>query len=212
MEITEHERVLLVNSLIQTISELYEHRRGQGPLRTRSAAYPHDGGLPGTRATRAGSHISSPPGDCAEVTACARTPHFQRRARANPPRSPPGRSAAGQGTRSSPAHPVTSCKARPPTAMRRMPPSQSSLARLAMSTALRPRPASVSRQSGRSRQPPHPGVASNPPGSGTDRTVQKFSQIGSSRMLCQQALNHPPAVIWLQGRAAGQRKRLARSR
>ena len=25
MEITEHERVLLVNSLIQTISELYEH-------------------------------------------------------------------------------------------------------------------------------------------------------------------------------------------
>ena len=27
MEITEHERVLLVNSLIQTISELYEHGR-----------------------------------------------------------------------------------------------------------------------------------------------------------------------------------------
>jgi hypothetical protein len=27
MEITEHERVLLVNSLIQTISELYEHDR-----------------------------------------------------------------------------------------------------------------------------------------------------------------------------------------
>ena len=50
MEITEHERVLLVNSLIQTISELYEHDRdkdrpalaalltrmtaaGQGPVR-----------------------------------------------------------------------------------------------------------------------------------------------------------------------------------
>ena len=27
MEITEHERLLLVNSLIQTISELYEHDR-----------------------------------------------------------------------------------------------------------------------------------------------------------------------------------------
>ena len=27
MEITEHERVLLINSLIQTISELYEHDR-----------------------------------------------------------------------------------------------------------------------------------------------------------------------------------------
>ncbi len=27
MEITEHERVLLVNSLIQTISELYQHDR-----------------------------------------------------------------------------------------------------------------------------------------------------------------------------------------
>jgi hypothetical protein len=34
---------------------------------------------------------------------------------------------------------VTSCQARPPTAM---PPSQSSLARLVMTTALRPRPAS----------------------------------------------------------------------
>jgi hypothetical protein len=29
MEITEHERVLLVNSLIQTISELYEHDGGK---------------------------------------------------------------------------------------------------------------------------------------------------------------------------------------
>ena len=30
MEITEHERVLLVNSLIQTISELYEHDGDNG--------------------------------------------------------------------------------------------------------------------------------------------------------------------------------------
>jgi hypothetical protein len=40
MEITEHERVLLVNSLIQTISELYEHdgdtdRAALGALLTR---------------------------------------------------------------------------------------------------------------------------------------------------------------------------------
>jgi hypothetical protein len=45
MEITEHERVLLVNSLIQTISELYEHDRENdrpalGALLTRmTAAY-----------------------------------------------------------------------------------------------------------------------------------------------------------------------------
>jgi len=45
MEITEHERVLLVNSLIQTISELYEHdgdkdRPALGALLTRlTAAY-----------------------------------------------------------------------------------------------------------------------------------------------------------------------------
>ena len=43
MEITEHERVLLVNSLIQTISELYEHdgdedRPALGALLTRMAA------------------------------------------------------------------------------------------------------------------------------------------------------------------------------
>ncbi len=43
MEITEHERVLLVNSLIQTISELYEHDRDQdraalGALLTRMTA------------------------------------------------------------------------------------------------------------------------------------------------------------------------------
>ena len=50
MEITEHERVLLVNSLIQTISE---HDGDKDRPRTRSAAYPHDGGRPGTRATRA---------------------------------------------------------------------------------------------------------------------------------------------------------------
>ncbi|HWM96256.1 MAG TPA: hypothetical protein VNO54_04290 [Streptosporangiaceae bacterium] len=46
MEITEHERVLLVNSLIQTLSELYEHdgdkdRAALGALLTRMmAAYP----------------------------------------------------------------------------------------------------------------------------------------------------------------------------
>ena len=43
MEITEHERVLLVNSLIQTISELYEHggdndRLALGALLTRMTA------------------------------------------------------------------------------------------------------------------------------------------------------------------------------
>jgi pullulanase/glycogen debranching enzyme len=43
MEITEHERVLLVNSLIQTISELYEHngekdRAALGALLTRVTA------------------------------------------------------------------------------------------------------------------------------------------------------------------------------
>ena len=43
MEITEHERALLVNSLIQTISELYEHdgdndRPALGALLTRMTA------------------------------------------------------------------------------------------------------------------------------------------------------------------------------
>jgi hypothetical protein len=43
MEITEHERVLLVNSLIQTIRELYEHDRENdrpalGALLTRMTA------------------------------------------------------------------------------------------------------------------------------------------------------------------------------
>ena len=43
MEITEHERVLLANSLIQTISELYEHdgdndRAALGALLTRMTA------------------------------------------------------------------------------------------------------------------------------------------------------------------------------
>ena len=52
MEITEHERVLLVNSLIQTISELYEHdgdkdRPALGALLTRMTAAYHDGGLRG---------------------------------------------------------------------------------------------------------------------------------------------------------------------
>ena len=64
MEITEHERVLLVNSLIQTISELYEHDGDNDRPRTRSAAYPHDGGRPGTRAARAGSRLSGPLRTC----------------------------------------------------------------------------------------------------------------------------------------------------
>jgi hypothetical protein len=43
MEITEHERMLLVSSLIQTISELYEHdgdndRAALGALLTRMTA------------------------------------------------------------------------------------------------------------------------------------------------------------------------------
>ena len=76
MEITEHERVLLVNSLIQTISELYEHDGDNGPPRTRSAAYPHDGGRPGTRATRAGSRMSRSARQVPGMTAYVRTGHF----------------------------------------------------------------------------------------------------------------------------------------
>ena len=64
MEITEHERVLLVNSLIQTISELYEHdgdndRPALGALLTRMTAAGQ-----GTRAARARSRMSGPPGTC----------------------------------------------------------------------------------------------------------------------------------------------------
>jgi hypothetical protein len=64
MEITEHERVLLVNSLIQTISELYEHdgdqdRPALAALLTRMTAA-HQGPARGAReAARAG-----PPGKC----------------------------------------------------------------------------------------------------------------------------------------------------
>jgi hypothetical protein len=64
MEITEHERVLLVNSLIQTISELYEHdgdndRAALGALLTRMTAA-HQGPVRRVReAARAG-----PPGKC----------------------------------------------------------------------------------------------------------------------------------------------------
>jgi DNA ligase D-like protein (predicted 3'-phosphoesterase) len=68
-------------------------RRGPGPPRTRSAAYPHDGGLPGTRATRAGSRMSRSARQVPEMTAYVRTGHFQRRAPANLP-ARPGRSAA----------------------------------------------------------------------------------------------------------------------
>ena len=64
MEITEHERVLLVKSLIQTISELYEHDRDQdraalGALLTRMTAA--DQG-PVRRVREAAS--AGPPGKC----------------------------------------------------------------------------------------------------------------------------------------------------
>jgi len=64
MEITEHERVLLVNSLIQTISELYEHdgdqnRAALGALLARMTAA-HQGPVPRVReAARVG-----PPSTC----------------------------------------------------------------------------------------------------------------------------------------------------
>jgi hypothetical protein len=59
MEITEHERVLLVNSLIQTIGELYEHdgdndRAALAALLARMTAA-HHGPVPRVReAARAG--------------------------------------------------------------------------------------------------------------------------------------------------------------
>ena len=76
MEIIEHERVLLVNSLIQTISELYEHDGDDdgaalGALLTRMT-----GGRPGTRATRAGSRMSRPARQVPKMTAHVRTPRF----------------------------------------------------------------------------------------------------------------------------------------
>jgi hypothetical protein len=64
MEITEHERMLLVNSLIQTISEFYEHdgdndRAALGALLARMTAG-DQGPVPRVReAARAG-----PPGKC----------------------------------------------------------------------------------------------------------------------------------------------------
>ena len=72
MEITEHERVLLVNSLIQTISELYEHdgdkdRPALAALLTRmTAAYQ---GPAGRRMSRSAKQVP-------EVTAYMRTGHF----------------------------------------------------------------------------------------------------------------------------------------
>ncbi len=54
MEITEHERVLLINSLIQTISQLYEHDRDKdrpalGALLTRLTAAANQGPVPRVR-------------------------------------------------------------------------------------------------------------------------------------------------------------------
>ena len=64
MEITEHERVLLVNSLVQTISELYEHdgdkdRAALGALLTRMTAGYQGPARRVREAARAG-----PPGKC----------------------------------------------------------------------------------------------------------------------------------------------------
>ena len=75
MEITEHERVLLVNSLIQTISELYEHdgdkdRPALPALLTRMTAA-HQG-----PARRAGSRMSRSARHVPEMTAYVRTGHF----------------------------------------------------------------------------------------------------------------------------------------
>ena len=81
--------------------------------------------------------------------------------------------------------------------MRRMPPSQSLLARLVMSAALRPRPASVSRKSREPlaarliqgwRRPAR--IGHGPDGL---EAVPNQQQPAS----CQQVLNRPPAVIWL---------------
>jgi hypothetical protein len=76
MEITEHERVLLVNSLIQTISELYEHdgdndRAALGALLTRMTAA--DQG-PVRRVREAA--LSRSARQVPETTAYARTGHF----------------------------------------------------------------------------------------------------------------------------------------
>jgi hypothetical protein len=74
MEITEHERVLLVNSLIQTISELYEHDRDKdrpalGALLTRMTA----AGRGPARRVRAGSRMSRSARHVPEMTAYVRT-------------------------------------------------------------------------------------------------------------------------------------------
>jgi hypothetical protein len=69
MEITEHERVLLVNSLIQTISELYEHDGDQD--RAALAAL-----LTRMTAARAGSRMSRSARQVPEMTAYVRTGRF----------------------------------------------------------------------------------------------------------------------------------------
>jgi hypothetical protein len=75
MEITERERVLLVNSLIQTISELYEHdgdkdRPALAALLTRMTAA--DQGP----VRRAGTRMSRSARQVPEMTAYLRTGHF----------------------------------------------------------------------------------------------------------------------------------------
>jgi hypothetical protein len=118
--------VLLVNSPIQTSSEHDgdKDRAALAALLTRmTGAY--QGPVRRVREVA----LSRSARQLAEMTAYARTPHFQRRAPANLPPCLGRSAAAGQGARSSPAHPAAPCVARPPTAMQRMPPSQSWLVR-----------------------------------------------------------------------------------
>jgi len=86
--------------------------------------------------------------------------------------------------------------------MRPMPPGQSSLVRLVMSTAPRPRPASVSREA-RELLPARLIQGRRRPariGHGPDGLEAVPDQQQPVR--CQQVLNRPQAVIWLQGREA----------
>ena len=72
-----------------------------------------------------------------------------------------------------------------------------------MSTALRPRPASVSRKPGSSWQPASSRGSVAPPGSGIDPDGPEAVPDQQQPVRCQQVRNRPPAVIWLQGREAG---------
>ena len=170
MEITEHERVLLVNSLIQTISELYEHdgdkdRPALAALLTRMTAAPARDPCDACGKSHEPVRQASARDDRLRADRSLLAPCARRTSALVPAGAPPPGRAPGV----PPAYPAAPCRARPPTAMRRMPPGQSALVRLVMSTALRPRPARVSRKPGAPGSPPHPGVAS--PRQDMDRTV-----------------------------------------